>query len=422
MKNKGKILLIITGSIASYKAMDLVRLLRKKSFDVTCVLTKSAEQFITPLLASSLSGNKTYNELFASEDYTGIDHIKLSREADLIVVAPTTADFIAKMANGYADDLASNVILAANKKIIIAPAMNEKMWQNQQTQKNLTKLTESGISVIDPKSDILACGEVGIGKMAESEEICEKICQFFENQNRLLGKKILITGGATFEPIDSVRFIGNRSSGKQAIALVKVLTEMGADVTLIAANIREIIPLPQNKIINVKTADEMLEAVDSFIKNYHDKVLDVFIACAAVADFKVKNFSKDKIKKTSIEEEESKSKLSDKSLPNFSKRVKNLTLELVQNPDILEFVGHNKNRPKLVIGFAAESSNVENYAQEKLKRKNCDLILANDIEDGEIFGSNNSKAFLVKKESITNLGKITKDEVALILSLELMKL
>ncbi|MBU6338407.1 MAG: bifunctional phosphopantothenoylcysteine decarboxylase/phosphopantothenate--cysteine ligase CoaBC [Rickettsiales bacterium] len=395
MKNK-KILLIITGSIAAYKAMDLVRLLKKKSFDVTCVLTKSAEQFITPLLASSLSGNKTYNELFATEDHTGIDHIKLSREADLIVVAPATADFMAKMANGFADDLASNVILASNKKIMIAPAMNEKMWQNKQTEKNLIKLVESGISIVEPESDILACGEIGIGKMASPERICDKINEFFENKNLLLGKKILITGGATFEPIDPVRFIGNRSSGKQAIALAKVFSEMGADVTLVAANIREIIPLKKEKIINVKTADEMFSAVKDSLKKQ-----DVFIACAAVADFKVKKMVKEKIKKTAL---------------------KNLKLELVQNPDILEFVGHSKSRPQLVIGFAAESTNIKNYAKEKLKKKNCDLIVANDIEGGDIFGSNNSKAFFISKKAVKELGKITKDEVALMLGLEVAKL
>ncbi len=396
---KKKILLIITGSVAAYKAMDLVRLLGKKSptgksggksFDVTCILTKAAEQFITPLLASSLSGNKTYNELFASEDALGIDHIQLSRQADLIVVAPATADFIAKIANGFADDLASNVILAANKKILLAPAMNEKMWENKTTQKNLAQVLESGVAVVAPETDILACGELGVGKMAAPEKIYEKICDFFARQNLLQGKKILITGGATFEPIDPVRFIGNHSSGKQAIEIAKVLHEMGADVTLIAGNIRETIFLPSKQIIRVKTAAEMFDAVQKNLTK-----TDAFIGCAAVADFKVKKISSEKIKKSDSE---------------------NLTLELEKNPDILEFVGHSKDRPALVIGFAAESQNLEKYAREKLKKKNCDLVVANDIESGEIFGSDQTKVIFVSAEKTEDLGKISKAELAKLLA------
>jgi phosphopantothenoylcysteine decarboxylase / phosphopantothenate---cysteine ligase len=394
MKNK-KILLIITGSVAAYKAMDLVRLLRKKSFDVTCILTKAAEQFITPLLASSLSGNKTYNELFCADDKLGIEHINLSRQSDLVVVAPATADFIAKIANGYADDLASNVILAANKKILIAPAMNEKMWENKATKKNIVKAMESGISMVDPESDILACGELGVGKMAAPEKICEKICDFFANQNLLKGKKILITGGSTFEPIDPVRFIGNRSSGKQAVAIAKVLNEMGADVTLVAGNISEAISLPKEKIISVKTAEEMFEVV----KNNLGKT-QVFIGCAAVADFKVKKVSQEKIKKTAD---------------------KNLTIELEKNPDILEFVGTSKSRPELVIGFAAESSDLEKYAKEKLKKKNCDLIVANNISGGKIFGSDQTEVIFVSKNKSEKSGKISKLELAELLAGRIVK-
>lgn len=385
-----KILLIITGSVAAYKSMDLLRLLTKNSFDVTCVLTNAATQFITPLLASSLSGNKTYNELFSLDDEREMGHIKLSRQADLIVVAPATADFIAKIANGFADDLASSVILAANKKIILAPAMNEKMWENLQTQKNLSKVVESGIVIVEPENDVLACGEIGIGKMADPQKIYEKICDFFAKQNQLKGKKILITAGATFEPIDPVRFIGNRSSGTQAIEIAKVLTEMNADVTFIGANISQKIPLPKAKIIEVKTAAEMFEAVKKNLAKTH-----VFIGCAAVADFKVKKTSSTKIKKSDS---------------------KKLTLELEQNPDILEFVGHNKNRPKLVIGFAAEGENLEKYAKEKLKKKNCDLIVANDIEQGKIFGNSQTKAFFVEQNKTQNLGKISKNQLAKLLA------
>jgi phosphopantothenoylcysteine decarboxylase/phosphopantothenate--cysteine ligase len=390
-----KILLIITGSVAAYKAMDLIRLLSKKSFDVTCILTKAASEFITPLLASSISGNKTYNELFSIDDELEMGHINLSRQSDLIVVAPATADFIAKIANGFADDLASSVVLAANKKIIIAPAMNEKMWANKSTQKNVAKALEEGISMVEPETDILACGEFGIGKMAAPEKICQKICDFFERQNQLKNKKILITGGATYEPIDPVRFIGNHSSGKQAIEIAKVLHEMGADVTLIAGNIREIIFLPQENIIRVKTAEEMFAEVKKNLPK-----TNVFIGCAAVSDFKVKNFSNQKIKKTAE---------------------KNLILELEKNPDILEFVGTSKKRPDLVIGFAAESENLQKYAKEKLLKKNCDLIVANDVEAGEIFGSDQTKVFLVSKNKSENLGKISKAELARILAEKIIR-
>ena len=394
MKKK-KILLIITGSIAAYKAIDLIRLLSKKSFDVTCILTKAASEFITPLLASSISGNKTYNELFSIDDELEMGHINLSRQSDLIVVAPATADFIAKIANGFADDLASSVVLAANKKIIIAPAMNEKMWSNKSTQKNVAKALEEGISMVEPETDILACGEFGIGKMAAPERICQKICDFFERQNQLKNKKILITGGATYEPIDPVRFIGNHSSGKQAIEIAQVLHEMGADVTLIAGNIREIIFLPQENIIRVKTAEEMFAEVKKNLPK-----TNVFIGCAAVSDFKVKNFSNQKIKKTAE---------------------KNLILELEKNPDILEFVGTSKKRPNLVIGFAAESENLQKYAKEKLLKKNCDLIVANDVEAGKIFGSDQTKVFLVSKNKSENLGKISKANLAKILAEKIIR-
>lgn len=385
-----KILLIITGSIAAYKAVDLMRLLQKKSFEVSVILTKAAQEFVTPLLVSSIAKHKIYTELFSADDVDGMTHIKLSRDHDLIVVAPASADFIAKMANGYADDLASTVISAANKKIMIAPAMNEKMWENAATQKNIATLAESGVAMVDPAIDALACGEVGVGKMREPVEIAATIEEFFANQNKLAGKKIILTGGGTREYIDPVRFIGNDSSGKQAIALVKTLTEMGADVEFIAANIFMRIPLPVNKVTHVKSADEMFAAVKKLLPAAH-----TFIGCAAVSDYKVKNISPQKIKKEKAE---------------------NLTLELIKNEDILDFVGHAPNRPALVVGFAAESENLLKNAQEKLNKKNCDLIIANDIEGGAIFGAASSKAYLVEKNTTQDLGKISKDELAKIIA------
>lgn len=384
--SKKKVLLIITGSVAAYKSMDLIRLLGKKSFDVTCILTKAATEFVTPLLASSLSGNKTYIDLFDRDDEVEMGHINLSRQADLIIVAPATADFIAKMAMGRADDLASSTILAANKKIILAPAMNEKMLENASTQQNLENLLKSGVKIIEPEIDTLACGEHGKGKMSDIEKICDAADSFFQNQNLLKGKKIIITGGATFEPIDPVRFIGNNSSGKQAIEIAKILDEMGAQVIFIAGNVTSNIPLKKEQIITAKTADEMLAAVENNLQGSN-----IFIGCAAVADFKAKNFADKKIKKTDDE---------------------NYVIELEKNPDILHHVGHNKNRPNLVIGFAAESENLEKYATEKLAKKNCDLIVANDIEGGEIFGSSQTKVSFVTKDKILNLGKISKKELA----------
>lgn len=370
MKKK-KILLIITGSIAAYKAMDLARILIKNSFEVTCVLTKGAREFITPLLATSLTQNKTYTELFSSDDEAQMGHIHLSRKNDLVVIAPASGDFIAKIACGRADDLASNIVLASNKKIFLAPAMNEKMYLNKKTQSNLSELKERGIALISPENDLLACGEIGLGKMASPETIAKKINDYFQNQNLLKGKKIVITGGSTIEKIDEVRFISNHSSGLQAALIAGTLAEMGADVTFIAGACKAEIPLQKDKIIKVSSADEMLKTVHNNLKN-----CDVFIACAAVSDFRAKEIVKGKIKKTSSNE---------------------MTLKLLKNPDILAEVSTSKNRPKMVIGFAAESKDLEKYGKEKLKKKGCDLIIANHVRGGEIFGSNATNGFFISK-------------------------
>jgi phosphopantothenoylcysteine decarboxylase/phosphopantothenate--cysteine ligase len=388
-----KILLIITGSIAAYKAVELIRILQKKSYEVEVILTKAAQEFVTPLLVASIAKNKIHSELF-NDGQDGMAHINLSRQNDLIVVAPASADFLAKMANGFGDDLASTTILASNKKIIAAPAMNEKMWFFSANLQNIAKLKKSGVIFVEPTKDELACGEIGVGKMKEPSEIAAQIDEFFTNQNRLKGKKIILTGGATREMIDPVRFISNESSGKQAIYLAQVLSEMGAEIDFIAGNINLEIPLAEEKITRVKSAKEMFASVMQKIEQ--SKPSDtIFISCAAVADYCVKNPSETKIKKESSEI---------------------LTLYLEKNEDILKNVANHQNRPAFVIGFAAENENLLENAKNKLKNKNCDLILANEVENGAIFGAEESKSYLISKNEVKNLGQISKKEVARIIA------
>ena len=383
-----KILLIITGSIAAYKSVDLIRLLIKAGYEVTPVMTKAAVEFITPLLVSSIAGVKVHSDLFAIDEEKGMAHINLSRQNDLILVAPASADIIGKMASGTADDLASNILLAANKPIIIAPAMNEKMWLNKANQANLNILRENGVKILTPDSDILACGEKGVGKMTDPKIIFDEAEKFFNEKKIFAGKKIIVTAGSTFEPIDPVRFIGNYSSGKQGIAIAKRFHELGAEVKLIAGNIdNDKIDLPKTAIINVKSADEMLKAVEENLAK-----TAIFVSCAAVADFKVKNVAKEKIKKTAKN---------------------SLSLELVKNIDILKTVANHKQRPKIVVGFAAESENLIENAKKKLKEKNCDLIVANNIKENQIFGSNyNQVSIIDKKGKAETFKKMTKLEVA----------
>ena len=390
------ILLIITGSIACYKSVELIRLLRKKNYHVNCVLSKGAKEFITPLLISSIAGSKVYDDLFDVNDENEMGHIQLSRKNDLIIVAPSSADFIAKIANGYADDLASATILAANKKIIFAPAMNEKMWFNEVTQTNITKLLQRNLYMVEPQEDKLACGEEGIGKMAAPEHIVDAVDNFFAMANLLQDKNILITVGSTIEPIDPVRFIGNSSSGKQGLAIAKILSEMGANVHLVIGNISQKIDFKVKSVDFVKTAEEMLSAVKNKVA-----LMEVFISCCAVADYRVKNFSSSKIKKNQNSQ---------------------LTLHLEKNPDILSIIANSNERPKLVIGFCADDGELLKYAQEKLISKNCDLIVANYLRGGQIFASDNTEALLVEKDFYQDLGSLTKAELARILAFKIVDL
>ena len=353
--NNKKILLIICGGIAAYKSLEIIRLLKKKGVIIKTILTKSGAEFVTPLSITSLSQSKVYQDLFNLENEEEMDHINLSRWADLILIAPATANTISKLANGISDDLASTVALASNKKIFIAPAMNVRMWDHQSTKQNIAKLKTYNYKLIGPEIGDMACGEYGKGKMSEPEKIVNNIETYFENLKKNNKFKAVVTAGPTNEYIDPVRFITNKSSGKQGYEIAKSLYKKGFDTTLISG--------PTNlkinneiKLIKVETAEEMFQATLDALPT------DVAIFSAAVGDFKLKKTFKEKIKKED-----------------------NFKLELEKNVDILNYVSnHNYLRPKLVVGFAAETNNLEEYANKKLNEKNCDWIIANDVSNKEI--------------------------------------
>jgi len=350
-----KILFIICGGVSAYKSLETIRLFKKNNAEIKTILTKSAKEFVTPLSIVSLSQGKVYEDLFNVENETEMDHISLSRWADVIIVAPATANTISKLSQGSSEDLASTVILASNKQIFLVPAMNVRMWEHQSTKKNLEKLKNYGYKIIGPIVGKMACGEYGEGKMSEPLEIFNTINNFLSNQVKNKKIKALVTAGPTIEYIDPVRFITNRSSGKQGYEIAKSLSKRGFDTTLISGptnlNIEEDINL-----INVKTAEEMFKATQENLPT------DVAIFSAAVADFKIKNKNLNKIKKQD-----------------------NLTINLQKNIDILHYVSnHNSMRPKLVIGFAAETNEINKNATNKLTDKNCDWIIANDVSKKNI--------------------------------------
>tara|TARA_B100000700_G_scaffold42204_1_gene43207 strand:+ start:2532 stop:3731 length:1200 start_codon:yes stop_codon:yes gene_type:complete len=350
-----KILLIICGGISAYKSLELIRSLKKKGAKIKTILTKSAKQFVTPLSVTSLSQEKVYDDLFSLENEVEMDHISLSRWSDVILVAPITANTLAKLSIGSSDDLASTVILASDKDIFLVPAMNVRMWENPSTKENVKKLKKYGFHFIGPEIGDMACGEFGEGKMTEPKQIEKEVEIYFKSLSKNKKFKALVTAGPTHEYIDPVRFIGNRSSGKQGYALAKSLSKKGFETTLISGptslNIENDINL-----IKVETAEEMFKATQSSLP------VDVAIFSAAVGDYKVKEISKEKIKKK------------DK-----------LNLQLEKNVDILNYISnHNSLRPKLVIGFAAETNNLNNHAKQKLNDKNCDWIIANDISNKKI--------------------------------------
>ena len=370
-----KILLIICGGISAYKSLELIRLFKKYGAEVKTILTKSAKEFVTPLSVASLSKEKVYDDLFNPENEAEMDHISLSRWADVILVTPATANTISKLSTGSSDDLASTVILASDKNIFLAPAMNVRMWEHPSTKQNLNKLKSYGYKIIGPEIGDMACGEFGEGKMTEPVDIFQKIEMYFSELNKNKKLKALVTAGPTNEYIDPVRFITNKSSGKQGYALAKSLAKKGFETTLISGPTSLKIDDDIN-LIKVETADEMFKATQENLPT------DVAIFSAAVADFKVKAKKNEKIKKQEY-----------------------LNLELEKNTDILNYVSkHNSLRPKLVIGFAAETNDIQENAQKKLIEKNCDWIIANDVSDSSIgFNSDfNEVSILYKNKKIEN--------------------
>ena len=380
-----KILLIICGGIAAYKSLETIRLLKKRGVIIKTILTKSGAEFVTPLSITSLSQSKVYQNLFDIENESEMDHISLSRWADLVLIAPATANTISKLANGNSDDLASTVALASNKKIFIAPAMNVRMWEHQSTKQNINRLKAYRYKLIGPEIGDMACGEYGEGKMSEPKTIVNVLENYFKNLKIINKFKAIITAGPTNEYIDPVRFITNKSSGKQGYEIAKSLSKKGFETTLISGPTNLEINDDIN-LIKVETAEQMFQATLKSLP------ADVAIFSAAVGDYKVKEISKKKIKKQ------------DK-----------LNLELEKNIDILNYVSnHNSLRPKLVIGFAAETNNLENYANKKLNEKNCDWIIGNDISNQNIgFGSDfNEVSIFYKNNKMEKLNYKPKSEIS----------
>ena len=379
------ILLIVGGGIAAFKALDLIRRLRERGVQVTPVLTKAGTEFVTPLSLSALSAAKVYQDLFDLTDEAEMGHIELSRAADLIVVAPATADLMAKMAAGLANDLASTLLLATDKRVLVAPSMNVRMWDHPATGRNLATLQSDGVLIVGPNEGDMACGEYGPGRMAEVPEIIDAIDAAFAD-GALNGKHILVTSGPTHEPIDPVRYIANRSSGAQGTAIAKALVALGADVTFVTGP-ADVLPPAGVTVVSVQTAQQMLEAVQA------TPTADAAVFTAAVADWHVANAGDSKIKKDG------------NGLPK---------LEFAENPDILATVAQmGGGRPSLVVGFAAETDDVIANATAKRKRKGCDWIVANDVspETGIMGGAENAVT-LISDAGAEAWPRMSKDAVA----------
>ena len=383
LSNK-RILLCVTGGIAAYKTAELTRLFKKNGAEVRIIMTQSAQEFVTPLTLQAVSGNQIHYSLLDEEAELGMGHIELAKWADVILIAPCTAESLARLAQGRANDLMSAVILASDAQLFIAPAMNVKMWEDKVTQKNLETLKLKDVLFIGPDSGEQACGDVGEGRMSEPDFIALQIAKSFTS-SVFNGKKILITAGPTKEAIDPVRYLTNNSSGKMGYALAEIAYLSGAEVNLISGPVN-IKPIEGVKLININTADEMLNEVKALITN-----MDIFIGCAAVADFKPIDFHKSKIKKDHNDE---------------------MSLKLIKNPDILQYASDHM-KEKLVIGFSAETDNVIENAKIKLLKKNLNMIICNDVSNKEIgFDSDNNEVHLITHDDVVKLTKTSKLKIA----------
>jgi phosphopantothenoylcysteine decarboxylase/phosphopantothenate--cysteine ligase len=387
-----RILLIIGGGIAAYKSLDLIRRLRERGASVRCVMTSAAQQFVTPLSVGALTADHVFTDLFDRQDEHDVGHIRLAREADLVVVAPATADLMAKLAGGHANDLASTVLIAADIPVLMAPAMNPSMWSHAATRRNRKQLEKDGIAFIGPNvGEMAESGEAGAGRMAEPLEIVAAIEALLDSRSGpLAGRKIIVTSGPTHEPIDPVRYIANRSSGKQGHAIAAALARLGADVRLVSGPVA--IPDPAGvKTVHVERAEEMRDAVEQLLP------ADAAIFVAAVADWRTADAADSKIKK-----------VAGKGPPS---------LKMVENPDILAGVGHHKKRPWLVVGFAAETNDVLKNAAAKLKKKGADFIVANDVgpagtSSGGVMGGDRNRVKIVSRKGVEEWPEMAKDEVA----------
>ncbi len=392
MDSGKRVLLIISGGIAAYKSLELIRDLRRRGLAVRCILTEAGSQFVTPLSLAALTEDKVYQDLFSLTDENEMGHIELSRDADLVVVAPATASLLAKMRTGIADDLATTALLATDKPVYVAPSMNVRMWEHAATQENIAVLQERGVKIIGPKEGDMACGEYGMGRLSEPAVIAEEIQDFFKlagqnSQNKsLIGKKAVVTSGPTHEAIDPVRYIANRSSGRQGHAIAKALAAEGAETILISGPTQ--LPDPAGVTVkHVTSAEDMLAACEASLP------ADIVVCAAAVADWRIAEPPKEKIKKNG-------------ALPSF---------DLVENPDILATLSQkSKSRPELVIGFAAETEDVVKHAKAKLAKKGCDWIVANDVspETGTFGGSNNT-VHIISADGIEDWPTLSKEDVGL---------
>ncbi len=383
-----RVLLIISGGIAAYKCLDLIRRLRERGTEVRCILTRGGAEFVTPLSVASLSGEKVYSDLFSLTDESEMGHIRLSREADLVLVAPASADILARMAAGLANDLATTALLATDKPVMVAPAMNTAMWEHPATRRNLAQLKEDGILVVEPGEGDLACGEVGAGRLAEVPVILDAVERFFDDTPAacpLADRHALVTAGPTIEAIDPVRYIANRSSGKQGYAIASALARLGARVTLVSGPTALRAPDGVD-LVAVESARDMLAACKTALP------ADIAVCVAAVSDWRAADENDQKIKKSA-------------KVP---------TIELTENPDILATLStKKKNRPALVVGFAAETENVIDHAQAKRERKGCDWIVANDVSPASgVMGGDDNTVHLITADGVEDWPKSTKAEVA----------